>query len=124
MTNQNSDNRADAAGTERIEDADELYKLGVRYSTGRDFQQDLVLAHKWLNLAAMMGHEAARLARAELAREMSQADIAEAQRQARAWLWDRAPQPPAGEASQPVTSIARTEKHLAPARRDSEPLCA
>jgi hypothetical protein len=70
-------------------DADALFALGMRYSTGRDVEHDLVCAHKWFNLAAMMGHESALSARAELAREMAPEQIAEAQKQARAWLWSR-----------------------------------
>jgi TPR repeat protein len=52
-------------------DADSLFDLGMRYSAGRDVEQDLVTAHKWFNLAAMMGHEGALDARAGLAREMT-----------------------------------------------------
>lgn len=74
---------------QKQDDADALFILGMRYSTGRDVEHDLVAAHKWFNLAAMMGHEGAFSARAELAREMTASQVAEAQRQARAWLWDR-----------------------------------
>jgi uncharacterized protein len=70
-------------------DAESLFVLGMRYSSGRDVEQDLVIAHKWFNIAAMMGHEGALDARAELAREMTTEQVAEAQRQARAWLWSR-----------------------------------
>lgn len=65
---------------------DALYDLGLMYSTGREVEVDLVTAHKWFNLAAMRGCEAARHCRAELAAEMSAAEVAEAQRQAREWL--------------------------------------
>lgn len=65
---------------------DSLYELGLIYSTGRGVDVDLVTAHKWFNLAAMRGSEAARSYRADLAREMSHAEVAEAQRQAREWL--------------------------------------
>ena len=75
---------------EKQEDADAFFVLGIRYSTGRDVEHDLVAAHKWFNLAAMMGHEEARHSRAELAREMPAARVAEAQRMARAWLASRA----------------------------------
>jgi TPR repeat protein len=75
---------------EKQEDADAFFVLGTRYSTGRDVEHDLVAAHKWFNLAAMMGHEEARQSRAELAREMPADRIAEAQRMARAWLANRA----------------------------------
>jgi uncharacterized protein len=71
------------------DDADALFVLGIRYSTGRDVEHDLVAAHKWFNLAAMMGHGEARHSRAELAREMPAGRIAEAQRMARAWLANR-----------------------------------
>jgi TPR repeat protein len=75
---------------EKQDDADAFFVLGIRYSTGRDVEHDLVAAHKWFNLAAMMGHEEARHSRAELAREMPADKVAEAQRQARAWLANRA----------------------------------
>lgn len=68
------------------DDANALFVLGIRYSTGRDVEHDLIAAHKWFNLAAMKGHSEARDSRADLAREMSTAQIAEAQRQARDWL--------------------------------------
>lgn len=66
--------------------SDALYDLGLIYSTGNGVDVDLVTAHKWFNLAAMRGSEAARAYRAELAREMTASEIAEAQRQAREWL--------------------------------------
>ena len=63
-----------------------LYELGIAYSTataGRPI--DLVAAHRWFNLAALGGKPEATLARAEIAREMSDAEIVRAQRQARIW---------------------------------------
>ncbi|NWG47379.1 MAG: SEL1-like repeat protein [Alphaproteobacteria bacterium] len=63
-----------------------LYRLGIMYSTGQGVPQDNVAAHKWFNLAAMAGHQEARTWRRQLADEMSAAEIADAQRQARAWL--------------------------------------
>ena len=66
---------------------DEMYRLGLAASTGAgEAGLDLVTAHKWFNLAAMKGSPEARIYRAELAREMSQPQIAEAQRRAREWL--------------------------------------
>jgi TPR repeat protein len=47
---------------------------------------DLVAAHKWFNLAAMRGNQEAKRYRMEIADEMSRAEIAEAQRQAREWI--------------------------------------
>ena len=98
---------------ERSDDASALYILGTRYSTGRDVEQDLIAAHKWFNLAAMMGHEEARISRAELAREMSAADIAEAQRQARAWLWNRGSKPAEAASAQEATPLAPEIKESA-----------
>lgn len=63
------------------------FDLGVAYSTGANgMPLDLVQAHKWFNLAAIQGSSEGQYCRAEIAREMSRTDIAEAQRQARAWL--------------------------------------
>ena len=68
-------------------DADALYELGVAYSTGTGGTEvDLVEAHKWFNLAALNGSSEAQSCRAEISEEMSAREIAEAQRQARAWL--------------------------------------
>jgi uncharacterized protein len=65
---------------------DALFELGLQYCTGRDVPLDLVQAHKWFNLAAMRGSEEAKRYRLEISSEMSKAQIAEAQRQARQWL--------------------------------------
>ena len=63
------------------------FDLGVAFSTGgHGIACDLVEAHKWFNLAAVAGHEAAQLCRADISDEMTAREIAEAQRQARAWL--------------------------------------
>jgi TPR repeat protein len=63
-----------------------FFELGMIHASGRSGPPDLVAAHKWFNLAAMQGNaEAARL-RLEIAREMSSAEIAAAQRAAREWL--------------------------------------
>ena len=74
---------ADAAEGE----ADALDELGVAYSTGTAGNEvDLIEAHNWFNLAALNGSGEAQSCRAEGAEEMSAREIAEAQRQARAWL--------------------------------------
>ena len=65
---------------------DALFELGLMHCTGRDGAFDLVSAHKWFNLAAMRGNEDAKRYRMEISREMSRAEIAEAQRRAREWL--------------------------------------
>ena len=68
-------------------DADALYDLGLCYSTGTaGVAVDLIAAHKWFNLSAVSGSAAAQHARADVAEDMTAREIAEAQRQARAWL--------------------------------------
>ena len=66
--------------------SNELFELGLTYSTGRDVDQDLVVAHKWFNLAALKGNNEALEYRVELAREMTEQQIAVAQKRAREWL--------------------------------------
>ena len=68
--------------------ADALYNLGLAYSTGQGVGVgvDMVAAHKWFNLAAVRGVEAAKNWRNQLATEMSTGQIAEAHKMAREWL--------------------------------------
>jgi len=70
---------------------DMLYELGIMYSIGRDVPLDLVSAHKWFNLAAMKGNAEAVRLRREVADQMSDVEIATAQRAARAWLRGNGP---------------------------------
>jgi len=65
-----------------------LFELGMMYSVGRDVPVDLVAAHKWFNLAAVKGNAEAIRLRREVANQMSDAEIAVAQRAARDWLRD------------------------------------
>jgi uncharacterized protein len=66
--------------------ASTLFELGMMYSVGRSVPVDYVTAHKWFNLSAMQGNRDAARLRQEVAEQMSSADIAAAQRAARAWL--------------------------------------
>jgi TPR repeat protein len=64
-----------------------FYDLGIAYSSGSSgVEVDLIQAHKWFNLAALNGSERGQQCRAEIAEDMTAREIAEAQRQARAWL--------------------------------------
>ncbi len=65
---------------------DAFFELGMTYSSGRLVPIDLVTAHKWFNLAAMKGHAEAASLRREIAAEMSDSEIGQAQRAARDWL--------------------------------------
>ena len=68
-------------------DVDACYDLGVVYSTGdHGVACDLIEAHKWFNLAATKGHEAAAWCRSDISDEMTAREVAEAQRRAREWL--------------------------------------
>lgn len=66
---------------------DAIYDLGVAFSTGsHGCACDMIEAHKWFNIAAARGHEAAAMCRADVSEEMTAREIAEAQRRAREWL--------------------------------------
>jgi hypothetical protein len=65
---------------------DVFFELGMMYSTGRSVPTDLVTAHKWFNIAAMRGNQDAIRYRREIAAEMSETEVAVAQRAARDWL--------------------------------------
>lgn len=66
--------------------AEMLFHLGMMYCLGREVERDYVSAHKWFNIAALRGSAAAKQHRCAIAQEMTATEIAEAQRQARAWL--------------------------------------
>jgi TPR repeat protein len=78
---------ADVAGlAEAPTTADTMFELGMMYSSGRSVPADLVIAHKWFNLAAMKGNAEAIRLRREIAAEMTDSQIGQAQRAARDWL--------------------------------------
>lgn len=67
--------------------SEDLFRLGLMYSTElEDRGADYIEAHKWFNLAAMMGNQPAKAYRDELKLEMSADDLKLAQRAARGWL--------------------------------------
>ena len=66
--------------------ADTFYQLGMMYSVGRSVLLDFITAHKWFNLAAVRGNSDAIRLRREIAEQMSELEIAQAQRAARAWV--------------------------------------
>ena len=67
--------------------AEDLFRLGLMYSTElEDRGVDFVEAHKWFNLAALMGSHPAKAYRDELKCEMSSGDVTLAQKAARGWL--------------------------------------
>jgi hypothetical protein len=75
-----------AMPVEATANGDVLFDLGMIYSSGRSGLIDLVAAHKWFNLAALKGRVDAIALRREVAGLMSDAEIAAAQREARAWM--------------------------------------
>jgi TPR repeat protein len=75
-----------AMPVEACANGDVLFDLGMLYASGRSGLIDLVAAHKWFNLAALKGRVDAIALRREVAEIMSEAEIAAAQREARAWM--------------------------------------
>ena len=65
---------------------EDLYRMGLVYSTGLGVAVDYITAHKWFNLAALRGYDEAKQSRKELAEYMSSEEIAAAQKAAREWL--------------------------------------
>lgn len=66
--------------------ADAQVNLGLMYRKGHGVPQDHVTAHMWYNLAAAQGDEDARDFRDDLGKQMTPAQLTEAQRLAREWL--------------------------------------
>lgn len=67
--------------------AEDLFRLGLMYSTElEDRGVDFIEAHKWFNLATLMGSIPAKAYRDEIKHEMSVEDLSTAQRAARGWL--------------------------------------
>ena len=65
---------------------DVLFERGLYWASGRSGVVNLIAAHKWFNLAALKGRVDAIAMRREVAEQMSEAEIATAQREARAWM--------------------------------------
>jgi TPR repeat protein len=66
-------------------DANAQYYLGVFYDNGLGVPQDKVRAYMWFTLSAAQGREGAAAFRDLIARRMTPAQIAEAQKLARDW---------------------------------------
>jgi TPR repeat protein len=62
-----------------------MFTLGRHYHAAQGVPQDLVRAHMWYNLAAAHGYESGTKWRDRIARAMTPAQIAEAQKLAREW---------------------------------------
>ena len=77
---------ADVRATPSDTSVEALYEFGIMHASGRSVPVDLVTAHKWFNIAAMKGHAEAAQLRREIAAEMKDAEIGQAQRAARDWL--------------------------------------
>jgi TPR repeat protein len=86
MTTLEAVNLEAATPVEVAASADVLFDLGLMFSSGSKAAVDLIAAHKWFNLAAVKGRIDALDMRREIAALMSEAEIAAAQRAARAWM--------------------------------------
>jgi len=63
-----------------------LFERGLCWASGRFGVINLVAAHKWFNLAALKGRSDAVALCREVAEQMSEEEIATAQREAGAWM--------------------------------------
>ncbi len=66
-------------------DAGAQNNLGLMYREGQGVTQDYVQAHMWYNIAAAQGEKRLGELRDLLSKEMTPAQIAEAQKLAREW---------------------------------------
>jgi len=66
--------------------SDVLFERGLYWASGRSGVVNLIAAHKWFNLAALKGRTDAIVMRREIAEQMSDVEIAVAQRDARDWI--------------------------------------
>ena len=64
-------------------DAGAMYNIGLMYYYGQGVIQDNVYAHMWINISASNGEEDGVMARDIIEKEMSSADISQAQKLAR-----------------------------------------
>ena len=65
---------------------DACYQLALSYASGRSRPVDLVSAHTWFNIAVLHGCRDAVARRAELASEMTPAELTAALKAARALM--------------------------------------
>lgn len=65
---------------------EDLYRVGLAYSTGVGVDADMVQAHKWFNLAVLKGSEEAKEYRQQIADMLSSDEIKRALKSARDWL--------------------------------------
>jgi uncharacterized protein len=73
-------------GLAEPKDAEDCFALGMSFSSGAGMAVDLVQAHKWFNIAALRGHPDGAELRREIAAQMADSEIGNAQRAARDWL--------------------------------------
>ena len=73
-------------GLAEPKDAEDCFALGMSFSSGAGVAVDLVQAHKWFNISALRGHPDGAELRREIAAQMSDSEIGNAQRAARDWL--------------------------------------
>ena len=65
---------------------EEALRRGMESAAGSKGRVDLVDAHRWFNIAAVLGETRAADLRSETASEMTKAELAAALRAAREWM--------------------------------------
>jgi uncharacterized protein len=78
-----------AAPVEASAVPDVLFERGLYWASGRSGVVNVIVAHKWFNLATLKGRTDAIPLRREVAEMMSEIEIAMAQREARAGMTAR-----------------------------------
>lgn len=94
-----------AASAAEPTDVESCFELGMVYSAGAGVAIDMIAAHRWFNIAAARGHKDAARLRREVAEQMSDAEIGQAQRAARDWLKAH-PQPVVAQAVAEIRAAA------------------
>jgi TPR repeat protein len=89
--------------------------LGRRYLKGIGVQENEIVAYKWLNLSAAQGERAAAIMRDTLSKNMTSAQIAEAQRLSREWIASTKPE---CERKSDATTVAKADRCTIPTNNE------
>lgn len=66
------------------------YNLGGMYANGKGVERDYIIAHMWFNLAAAQGVQGAERNRDGIAKQLTAAQLADAEKLAKEWKPDSA----------------------------------
>jgi TPR repeat protein len=86
-----SENSTHGIAAEIPADPEGQYQLGFRYASGRGVPKDVVMAYKWLSIAAAHGHEQAIELKNMISERMTPEQVSSAERLATAHVPQREP---------------------------------